>query len=264
MTVVGISMVKDEADIVEYTVRHMLEQVDFVVVADNMSTDGTYEILKAMTGVESWRRRLYVTRDENPAYYQSAKMTALAAWVHREFSARWVVPFDADEWWTSKWGRVADVLDDLPAAEGIATATLYDHVVTGADVGGELDPFKRIRWRRKLPGQFPKVAVRPVLAVTIEQGNHGAHYPRQETTPNAVLEVRHFPYRSPEQMARKAVNGKAAYDATDLPETEGQHWRDYGRLVEAGGVDAMREVFVQWFYANIPTNDPTLIEDPAP
>jgi hypothetical protein len=259
-------MVKDEADIIEHTVRHMLTQVDFVMVADNLSTDGTYEILKEMEEKEIERpgpKRLYVVSDPEPAYYQSAKMSALAARAHRTYLADWVVPFDADEWWCSKWGRVADVLMGLPANEAVAVATLYDHVVTGADVQCG-SPFQQIRWRRKLPGPFPKVAVRPALSVVIAQGNHSAQYPRQETTPNPVLEVRHFPYRSPEQMARKATNGKAAYDATDLPETEGQHWRDYGRIAEAGGVDAMRDVFVQWFYSDRPRNDSALIEDPAP
>ena len=58
------------------------------------------------------------------------------------------------------------------------------------------------------------------------------------------------------------IPGAAAYAATDLPEHQGQHWRDYGRLLESGGPDALADVFRAWFWQPHPTKD--LIRDPAP
>jgi glycosyltransferase involved in cell wall biosynthesis len=246
--IVAVARVKDEADIIEATVTRMLAQVDAVVVEDNGSTDGTLDILRALP--------ITVLEDDTVGYYQSRAMTRLAAFAALEMGADRVVPFDADEVWITADGRrVADVLADHPGAS-IIPAVLYDHVATGVDPGGA-DATVRIGWRRRTPAPLPKVAVRPYPRVTIHQGNHGADFGQ---TVAGLLEVRHFPYRSAEQMTRKARNGAAAYAATDLPEDVGKHWRDYGRLTD----EQIAEVFQTYFWSADPESDPTLIYDPAP
>ncbi len=236
------------------TVAHMLTQVDHVVVEDNGSTDGTLDIL-ADLGVGA------VLHDPTVGYYQSAAMSRLAAYTARAFRAEWVIPFDADEIWYSPHGRIADVLADFPDA-AILTAKLYDHVATGVDPG-ELDPVKRMGWRRREAAPLAKVAVRPNLPVTIAQGNHSGSFPDPRTVDD-LLVVRHYPYRSADQFVSKVRNGAAAYAATDLPEEAGKHWRDYGRLLDSGGPDAIGDVFRAWFWAADPAADPSLIFDPAP
>ena len=253
MTVVAVSMVKDEADIVAATVAHMCGQVDAVIVADNCSTDGTRDLLDGLP--------VTVVDDPDPAYYQSRKMTALAEMARVEFDATWVVPFDADEWWYSPHGRIADVLEQH--SSHVATAALYDHVATGADPDVD-DPVKRTGWRRRTPAPLPKVAARCAPDLVIAQGNHDAIYDTPTDRIDGLLVVRHFPYRSPEQMARKARNGAEAYAATDLPEDAGAHWRAYHQLMVAHGDEAIHDVFRMWFWTADPTTDPTLIYDPAP
>lgn len=251
MTVTGICMCKDEADIIGPVVEHMLTQVDTVIVADNGSTDGTRSILDALP--------ITVLDDPDPAYRQSEKMSRLAR-VAADNGATWVVPFDADEWWYSPFGRLADVLADCPTA--VASATLYDHIAT-ADDPDEADPIRRMGWRRQDAGAMPKVACRPRLDATIHQGNHGAGYTNTSTF-DGLLVVRHFPYRSAEQFVRKARNGAAAYAATDLPPDIGAHWRGYGSILESHGPEALGDVFRQWFWSSSPSSDPSLIFDPAP
>lgn len=253
MTVVAVSMVKDEADIVAATVAHMCDQVDAVIVVDNCSTDGTRDLLDGLP--------VTVVDDPDPAYYQSRKMTALAEMARVEFDATWVVPFDADEWWYSPHGRIADVLEQH--SSHVATAALYDHVATGADPDVD-DPVKRTGWRRRTPAPLPKVAARCAPDLVIAQGNHDAIYDTPTDRIDGLLVVRHFPYRSPEQMARKARNGAEAYAATDLPEDAGAHWRAYHQLMVAHGDEAIHDVFRMWFWTADPTTDPTLIYDPAP
>lgn len=252
MTVFGISMVRDEADIIWSTVTNMLGQVDQVIVADNGSTDGTRDILDSLD--------VTVIDDPEIGYYQSAKMTRLAQ-LAAEKGADWVVPFDADEWWYSPFGTITDHLESVDTMA--VTAELYDHVATGADPD-KPDPTERIGWRRRIPAALPKIACRTRPYLTIEQGNHGAIYDGCRPITATGLTVRHFPYRSPEQFVRKARNGAEAYAATDLPTNQGAHWRDYGALLEAHGPEALEDVFRTWFWVADPSLDESLIYDPAP
>lgn len=259
MTTIAVTMVKDEEDIIRDTVTWMMGQVDRVIVADNMSSDGTRAILDEL-GVE-------VLDDLDPGYRQSEKMTALAA-VAADAGATWVVPFDADELWIAPlYKRVADALDDLPEDTWIAGARLFDHVPTGRDDMTKT-PVHRMTWHRAQPGSLPKVACRWREDLVIEQGNHGAHYENMLTPVLAgVLEVRHFPYRTAAQFVRKAINGKRAYDATELPQSAGAHWRMYGDLAEQQGHDACAAWFYEHFYATDPHNGlggDRLVYDPVP
>jgi len=255
MSVTAIYMVKDEVDIIEYSVGRMLTQVDHVIVSDNGSTDGTREKLEAMP--------VTLLNDPEIGYYQSRKMTALARMAFKE-GAEWVVPADADECWYSPHGRIADVLSDLPCL--VAPADLYDHVATAEDPENWIDPMLRIRWHRRRAVPLPKTACRAGINVTIEQGNHGARFdmPPQHKIDGQLI-VRHYPYRSVEQFIKKIENGAAAYAATNLPPDVGSHWRGYGQILKNDGPDAIAGVFRDWFFEPEPENkQDELILDPCP
>ncbi len=246
MTVVGICRCRNEADIIAATVCQMLTQVDHVIVEDNGSTDGTLDILTHL-GVE-------VRHDPNFAHRQGDRMNALAAHAARQ-GATIVLPFDADEWFYSPFGRIATVLGEHPAA-AIFTAALYDHVATATDPPG--DPASAMGWRRREATPLHKVACRPAMPVRIHEGNHGASYPEPYVL-HGLLVARHYPLRSAEHMIRKARHGGAALAATDLPEHVGAHWRDWNRLSD----EQLRETFREHYFAAEPHVDPSLIFDPA-
>lgn len=207
--IVGVSMVKDEADIIEASVRHLFAQgVDAVVVADNMSSDHTFGIL------DDLRQEFPITLlvDDEPAYYQADKMTRLAG-LAGVLGADWIVPFDADELWCG-----IAMLGSCDAA--VVRCVGFDHLPRAG--GPLLSP-----WRRQEPQRLPKVAFRWCEGARLHMGNHGVD------RPGAVVDgltLRHFQYRSLDQMTRKLRGGKAAYDLTRGLDSHGQHWRAGGAL----------------------------------
>lgn len=252
MTTIGVSMVRDEEDIVRAVVENMLRQTDGVVIADNLSTDRTREILDEMALVDD---RVVVVADNDPAYTQSAKMTDLAHRARAMFGAEWIVPFDADEVWYSRFGKISEVLANVPPNHHVVPATLFDHVATGIDDPDVADPTERIQWRRDAPGVLPKIAARYRPDLVIEQGNHGAHY--AEFVPASferLLTIRHFPYRSVEQLVRKVRNGADAYRAAGdrLSPDHGAHWRQWGDLLDSQGPGAIEALFREWYWRAAP------------
>lgn len=267
--VVGIAMVRDEVDIIETTILHMLGQVDALVVADNRSVDGTEQFLRSCA--DRFGRRFQLVLDNEVGYEQSAKMTALARQAHEWFGADWVVPFDADEVWYSPNRTIKQMLQSRPENETIVPAALYDHVRTAVDPDDHSAVYS-MQWRRNLPAPLQKVACRYRDDLVIGMGNHEAFYDRPFNTSEHRLAIRHFPYRSVEQTIRKIRNGAEAYAATDLPEHYGAHWRGWGRILAEHGEDAIAELFRKWHWREHPDR-PHVIDgehqdalrfDPAP
>jgi len=208
----AIAMVRNEADIVEKSIRHLVTQgVDHLLVVDNMSDDETPAIL-ARLAVEL--PHLYVGQDPVAAYHQSEKMTFLADQVAAA-GATWVIPFDADELWLAPGGRLVDALD--AAADPVLHAHLYNLFpsATGAS------------WRLDSARHFDnKVAFQPRPDLIIEMGNHEVIRPGRRDMD--ALRIFHLPWRSFEQFARKTRVGAAAVTLADLPTDKAYHWRRLG------------------------------------
>lgn len=210
----AVGMVRDESDVVAQTIRHLLDQgVDRVVVADNLSADGTDRILRELAARHP---QVLVARDAEPAYLQSAKMTVLADAAARA-GAQWVIPFDADELW---FGAESSLAETLHAARApIARAVVHNAFPSpGPEQGLRLDATAHYD---------DKVAFRPFPGAVVAMGNHEVSRPGRS---EASLRILHRPWRSYDQFARKVRSGSAALALTRLPAQKGYHWRALGAL----------------------------------
>jgi glycosyltransferase involved in cell wall biosynthesis len=239
--------------VIEYTVRHLLAQVDHIIIRDNISKDGTRQIIE---GLKS--DRITLQHDGVIAYIQSKKTTAMAKEAH-EMGFTWVLPCDADEIWYAPEGRrIGDFLDGIAPDVRMASAQLFNHLPSAED-SDDPNPFKRIGWRQRQHAPLGKICARTGIDLVIHQGNHGAYVDGSGLTVGGLV-VRHFSWRSEEQYLRKIRNGAAAYAATNMDETIGAHWR----MFDGAEDEAIRAHFRQWFFSSSPRSDNTLIFDPTP
>ena len=254
--VCGLMLVRDEADIIERSLDHAAAQVDYLIVMDNRSTDGTSEIVKHHPGVD-----LRII-DKEVGHYQSRKVTSMAK-LARAKGFKWVVPMDADERWTvadpyHETETVAERLRRQAPNVQIVTAALYDYLPPSGGLGG-LHPFDAITWRKTAPGVYPKVAARVAPQLVIAEGNHGASYGEEPALSVPGLMIRHFTWRTPEQYLRKIRNGLEAYAATDLDPMYGTHWR----MWEGHEDETIKAHFRRWFTLDYPPYGDEFVYDPV-
>jgi hypothetical protein len=253
-------MVRDEADIIGYTIRHLAaEGVNGITIADNLSKDATRrEIQLAAAAV---RIPVEIVDDPDPAYFQGRKMTALARRA-ADRGATWIIPFDADELWYAPGLPLASYLRKVPAAAPCVLARRWNHMATAADDPADSNPFTRMRYRQKSPiGNF-KCAFRWHPQASIIDGNHGIRIAGEPVGHHEeFIGLRHFPYRSPGQLVTKIRNGMEAIIAGKRPPTMSAHWRNLWTVLEKQGEEALRKIFEERFFASDPTS---LIFDPAP
>jgi glycosyltransferase involved in cell wall biosynthesis len=219
--IVAITMLKNEADIVDYTLTHLATQgIDGCYALNNLSTDNTQTIL------ESHYPWCVTIPDPEYGYYQSRKMSDLAVKAY-EAGATWILPFDADELIYHPDMSLNTFFKSLPDTIGTITIQGWDYLPR-PHMSDNPNPYIRFDHRRIQPQPYPKIAFRAVPDPHIHMGNHGVdHIPGERID---GLHLRHIQYRSPTQMAAKLQNGKAVYDATDLDHGQGTHWRQGGTL----------------------------------
>lgn len=260
----SISLVKDEADVFRYTLDHLLEQeLDGILIADNMSTDGTRELIHSYA--RRYPKLIIPLDDKEKAWFQSRKMSELARLAH-ERGADWILPCDADEWYRMSDGTpVGDTLRRYdPIGPNVVRASVTNYFATGRDDTSDPNPYSRMQ-RREAPIALGKVAFRWQDGIVIADGNHSVQIGNERLTEYEIgLEMRHIPYRSADQFAKGVVNGYAAMKATGWKDDRGGHWWLYGRHLDANGEEGLRDWWREHFYFPIPEREAKLIHDPIP
>jgi hypothetical protein len=117
--------VRDEADIIEANLRyHRAQGVDFFVVADTGSTDGTAEILEhyARAGIVRLERIGRGIHDMKRGGEE--EITRIAG----EMGADWVIHNDADEFWWPLTGDLKEAIGAIPDQYGLIVAPRTEFV----------------------------------------------------------------------------------------------------------------------------------------
>ena len=208
MRIVQTMLVRDEIDIIDAQISyHLNAGVDFVIVTDHDSRDGTSDVL------ESYARDGHLLRiPRSGKMHESAWRSHMARLAATEYGAEWVINTDADEFWMPRRGRLEDVFAAVPARFGVVWA-LTRHFVPRPEVDETFAERMMVRVSATAPINDPtspyrphaKVAHRADPEIVIRYGAHLVYSRLAPLTDWYVADALHFPFRSLEQYLRKGL-----------------------------------------------------------
>jgi hypothetical protein len=222
MKLVMTLLARDEADIVADQLKfHLNAGVDFVVAMDNLSQDGTTEIL------ESYARdgHLHLIRQNSEYLRQADWITEMGRLAATDFGADWVVHSDADEFWWPRGESLKDVLASIPGRYGVVRALLR-HFVPRADDGSSFAERMTVRISTSSPINDPRSLFRPNLKVIHRADpNVNVSIGAQRLIDTSLVPLRgwypveffHFPVRTLEQCERKYAHQQTGPNTTPSP-----------------------------------------------
>lgn len=276
MRLVGVAMVRNEADIIEAFVRTNLVMLDVLYIVAHRCTDGTAEILQAMYR-EGLQIRLMDLAEE--AFRQEHYTNVAARTAFRDERADFVFPLDADEFVRADdRASLEAALGELPP-QSLGAMPWINYVPTAQDRPSP-HPLMRLERRirmspaEKLRLDYAKVAVgrwfESLPSARIQEGGHAVFDGTRQVPAFQChgVTLAHFPVRSEEQLAKKAVLGWLALllrghevEASEIA----AHWRAlFARLKERGVLinDDFRTFLATYLPPESRANEPIL--DPLP
>jgi hypothetical protein len=222
MKLVMTLLARDEADVIDAQLKfHLNAGVDFVIAMDNLSQDGTADIL------ESYAREghLHLIRENSEFLQQAEWTTRMGRLAATDFGADWVIHSDADEFWWPRGESLKDVLASIPARYGIVRALLR-HFVPRADGDASFAERMTVRMSAQAPINDPRSLFRPNLKVvhradpTVKVSIGTQRLIDSQLVPLRgwyPIEFFHFPVRSLEQCKRKYEHQQIAPGQTPSP-----------------------------------------------
>jgi glycosyltransferase involved in cell wall biosynthesis len=241
MTLIGITKVLNEDDIVEAFIRHHATMVDHHLILDNGSTDETVNILKAL---KDEGLNISVFQNRCTFFNEARYNTELFKHARNAFGAEWAIFLDTDEFIDTRHvpEGLRALFASLPDTEvclGLRNVTYFDHPT---DDPAELTVPLRMRYREKPAGlALSKMFVRGGLAsaafnTMIEAGQHEVLIDGEMIRPfgDHALSLAHYYRRSPWQTMSKSVLGYLKVSASPKSErdkTRSVHYNDVFRFL---------------------------------
>lgn len=221
-----ITWVYNEADILPWTVRHLLNQGIDVMLLDNNSTDASYDIARSFSVMYPDRvsvGRYPETPSDHTSWLDLLRITQRIALAQRG-AYPWMIHQDADEIAITPTGEtLADMVRRLDAAGYNAIDHEMNVMASRDGWDGFTDPDEffnefvpDIETYRAERQREVKVWKQPAMEVDLaHNGGHTVQFDGVKIAPERFLKF-HYPMRGREHALRKVESRKARFAGADF------------------------------------------------
>lgn len=229
MKVYSLLVVKDEADVVGLSLADACRWSDKVIVIDNGSTDGTWELIQSMAHGDS--RIVPWLRYEGPFHIGLRAQAFRAFRREMRWGDWWCVRLDADEFYP---GEVRAFLKQVPWWCRTVKKRSTDYVLTHEDLSEGLGrgsfADERSQFAYALPNQREERRMMRHSPFLVWLDRWRYPHPWGVVAKQRIA-VDHYQYRSVEQMQRRYANRQQAKaeGCGSFSHETGTGWQDYLR-----------------------------------
>lgn len=232
-------LVKNEADIIiDNIFYHYAQGVDFIIVTDNGSTDGTLELLVALD-----KAGVVKLLERGPEYYQEKYVNEMGRLAKDKYGATILIHSDGDEFWTSLNGK--NLKTTFTKSKQEALSVYWQHVLPTPAYIDQIFPQAEMNVVTKpiISDDLEKETINKSIFVfkyppkvifsiknsfhEVMKGNHMLIDGTDSPDTNSIF-IYHFAFRSSEQFKKKVITaGKAFEVIKTAPKTAWYHKRWY-------------------------------------
>lgn len=234
MKIYSLLLVKNEADVIQASLLDACRWSDRIIVIDNGSTDGTWEIIQSLAQTHP---QIIPWLQYTGPFHIGLRAKAFRAFRH-ELTADdwWCVRLDADEFFP---GDVRAFLANVPKRFRTVKKYSTDYILTRKDItehtftGNFEQDRKYITHALGVHRQERRFMRHSPCLVWCERWRYPHPWGRVSPTP---IPVDHYQFRSPQQMQKRfATRQQAKQDGCgSFSHETGSDWQDYLDLLHVG------------------------------
>lgn len=231
--ITAVSMVKNSADVIETMIRGNSPVIDNWIITNNASTDNTLNILSALKD-EGFN--IEILEDNSKSPYQGKRLTEAGRMAVEKYSSDVIIPLDDDEIICSGSSHI-DHQSLKALIEGLDQDNMYyicwrNYIPTEEDDNTQVCVALREKFCLADEEEMTKKIIIPSKLFNDEtlQIETGSHFVRGGTIKEHILlkdiRMAHYPIRSAEQIASKAITGWM--NRLGMPDRKADmstHWR---------------------------------------
>ena len=221
----ALCLIKNERDIIEQTLRSAAKWCDYIYVLDNGSDDGTWELVQELSRELPAVRPF--KRDPKP-FFDNIRDEIFIAHADRARRDDWWCVLDADEFYIDD---PRAFLEATPSSARAVWPLMYNYLFTDRDL-------ERYRERPELYADDVPIEerLRHYMVADYAELRFFRHSPLLKRIPvrgyypihAERIRVKHFAYRSPDQIAKRLDTRREAMRRGDFVHEKRSNWQPDG------------------------------------